>query len=75
MGTTPLAILTGAAAIAVAILVINHWQVMPSGYQGTVPFVYRLNRWTGVVDVCTVDPNTMRNPNSFEGAQFSCVVK
>ena len=36
------------------------------------PTVYRLNRWTGFIDMCEVDTSTMRNPNSFVGAELTC---
>jgi len=72
---TPAAIIVGAAIIAAAVLVTNHWQVMPGGYQGVAPMVFRFNRWTGLVDMCVVDPDTMHNPNSFAGAQLTCIAK
>lgn len=42
------AILTGAAAIAVALLICFHWEVTTSGNDA-----YRLNRWTGVIERCS----------------------
>jgi hypothetical protein len=70
--STPWAIIAGAAMIAIAVAVTNHWQVIPVPNQGITPTVIRLNRWTGLIDMCVVDPNTMRNPNSFAGAELPC---
>ena len=70
------AVIVGALMIALAILMTNHWEVMPRPQaitlQSTPPTVYRLNRWTGFIDMCEVDPSTMRNPNSFVGAELTC---
>ena len=66
------AIIIGGGLVALAILFTNHWQIM----QGSQGFsVYRLNRWTGTIDVCMPDPATMKNPNSFIGAEFICKAK
>ena len=75
--STSVAVIVGALMIALAILVTNHWEVTPRTpqaitLQSTAPAVYRLNRWTGVIDMCEVDPSTMRNPNSFVGAELTC---
>ena len=72
---TPLAIIIGATLIAASITVTNHWQIISGGYQDISPLVFRLNRWTGGIEVCSPDPYTMRNPNSFIGAEFACEIK
>ena len=70
------AVIVGALMIALAILMTNHWEVMPRPQaitlQSPPPTVYRLNRWTGFIDMCEVDTSTMRNPNSFVGAELTC---
>jgi hypothetical protein len=45
--STPLAIVIGAALIAVAILLVFRWEV-------AMPGVIRLDRWTGSVVHCTL---------------------
>ena len=74
--STPAAVIVGALMIALAILMTNHWEVMPRPQaitlQSPPPTVYRLNRWTGFIDMCEVDTSTMRNPNSFVGAELTC---
>jgi hypothetical protein len=72
---TPLAIIIGATLIAASIMATNHWQIISGGNQGISPLVFRLNRWTGGIEVCSPDPYTMRNPNSFIGAEFACEIK
>jgi hypothetical protein len=71
----PIAIVAGAALIAGAVLITNHWQVLPLHYQGISPMAPRLNRWTGRIDMCVLDPDTMRDPNSFVGAELVCTAK
>ena len=74
--STPVAVIVGALMIALAILMTNHWEVMPRPQAITLrsppPTVYRLNRWTGFIDMCEVDTSTMSNPNSFVGAELTC---
>jgi hypothetical protein len=72
---TPLAIIIGATLIAASIMATNHWQIISGGNQDISPLVFRLNRWTGRIEVCSPDPYTMRNPNSFIGAEFACEIK
>lgn len=49
----PIAILIGAVAIAGAILFAFRWEVaLGSGH----PPVVRLDRWTGTVTVCNINP-------------------
>ena len=62
-----IAIVAGCALIAASILVTNRWQIAAAGYgyngepQGTErEFVYRLDRWTGKVDVCDQDIERFR---------------
>jgi hypothetical protein len=72
---TPLAVIIGAALIVASVVVTEHWQIISGGYQGISPLVFRLDRWTGTIKVCSPDPDTMRNPNSFVGAEFACEIK
>jgi hypothetical protein len=66
---TPIAIAAGAVLIALAILITNHWQfaISSSGYGVAL----RLNRWTGTISICVVDPNSAKDP-SLTGAQLLC---
>jgi hypothetical protein len=57
---TPLAVIIGAALIAASVVVTEHWQIISGGYQGISPLVFRLDRWTGTIKVCSPDPDTMR---------------
>jgi hypothetical protein len=68
----PLAIVVGAAMIATAILVTNHWQVV---YTQESLMALRLNRWTGLVEVCMYDPDTQRDPKSLAGVELICKSK
>ena len=68
MGRT-IAILTGGMLIAAAILVTNHWQIEPDQRTATV---FRLNRWTGAVDMCALDAKSFASPNSLAGAKLAC---
>jgi len=63
------AIIAGAVVIALAILISNHWQfaISSSGYGVAL----RLNRWTGRISICVVDPNSTKDP-SLTGAQLAC---
>jgi hypothetical protein len=52
--SAPIAILAGAALIALAILVVFRWEIV-SGANGTL----RLDRWSGRIAICGgVDKNT-----------------
>ena len=63
------AIIAGAVVIALAILISNHWQfaISSSGYGVAL----RLNRWTGTISICVVDPNAAKDV-SLTGAQLAC---
>lgn len=67
----PLAVIGAAGFIALAYLAANHWQAVHAE-QG---YVYRLNRWTGAMDVCAIDPSTVKARSSFVGAKFICQAK
>jgi hypothetical protein len=62
----------GTAVIAAAILVTNHWQVVPT-QESLVAL--RLNRWTGLVEVCMYDLGTQRDPKSLAGVELACRAK
>jgi hypothetical protein len=65
-----IAIVVGAALVAGAILVTNHWTInTPSDGVMTAA---RLNRWTGEIEVCLIDPQTMAGPNNLRGAKVAC---
>jgi hypothetical protein len=68
----PIAIVAGAAMIAAAILVTNHWQIVRT-QESLVAL--RLNRWTGLVEVCMFDLDTQRDPKSLAGVELVCRAK
>jgi hypothetical protein len=68
----PIAIILGAVAIAGAILATNHWQVVRT-QESLVAL--RLNRWTGLVEVCMFDLGTQRDPKSLAGVELACRAK
>jgi hypothetical protein len=72
----PITIVAGAALIALAILVTNHWQLQsPGSSGGDIPAFLRLNRWTGTVDTCLVDPVALHEALSqhpLRGVQTDC---
>jgi len=68
----PIAIVAGAAVIAAAILVTNHWQLVPTR-ESLVAL--RLNRWTGLIEVCMYDLGTQRDPKSLAGVELACRAK
>jgi hypothetical protein len=65
-----IAILVGAVIIAAAIMATNHWSIRTPS-EGVVTAT-RLNRWTGEIDVCLIDPQTMTNANNLRGAKVDC---
>lgn len=71
----PIATIIAGALIAVAILVVGRYEATPLVYGGTWATIFRLDRWTGEVVGCAVDPDTMTNPNSFVGAKMICKAK
>jgi hypothetical protein len=68
MGTS-ISIIVGAIVIAAAILVTNHWEIVSTS--GGLLVVDRLNRWTGSIEICAVDPNTIHG-SEVAGARLSC---
>jgi hypothetical protein len=58
---TPMSIIIAGALIAAAILMTNHWEIVPTGFTAL-----RLNRWSGSVVACRTD----RVP--FAGVQLEC---
>ena len=56
MGNLVAAVIAG-ALIAVAILITNHWQLKTSSNDLQVSL--RLNRWTGQVGLCVIDPESV----------------
>jgi hypothetical protein len=47
-----IAIIIGGGLIAVAILITNHWEI---GGNPALDVTFRLNRWTGAVEICSID--------------------
>ena len=64
-----IAIIAGAGLIALAILVSNHWLIVAPQERGLG--IVRLNRWTGAIDICAINPDTIKG-NNVAGAQLRC---
>jgi hypothetical protein len=65
---TFISILVGAALVALAILLTNHWDMAtPTGSNLTM---MRLNRWTGTIEICSFDG--VGPSGSFAGAELRC---
>lgn len=60
------AIIAGSAIVGSSIALTNHWELSPGQIIGGGAF--RLNRWTGIVHLCLVDPASMRAP----GTRVTC---
>ena len=56
-----------AAAMLVAMLVANHWQLQAVDASTAL----RLNRWTGDVEICFVDNKSVPENGSLAGANLS----
>ena len=46
--TTPIAIIIASILLTTAMLIVGHWEIVPSAGAS----VYRLNRWTGSITAC-----------------------
>jgi hypothetical protein len=68
-----IAIVIGAGLIALAILVTNHWAIMPGG-SNSIAATIRLNRWTGAIDVCSISAKSPSGSNT-AGLQLTCEVQ
>jgi hypothetical protein len=66
-----IAIIAGAALIALAILVTNHWEIH-TGSNGMAATI-RLNRWTGDIDVCALDTTVKTAGATAAGLQLRCI--
>jgi hypothetical protein len=72
MGQT-FAIVAGSGLIALAILVTNHWAIIPGG-PNSIAATIRLNRWTGTIDVCSINAKSPTGANA-AGLQLTCDVQ
>jgi hypothetical protein len=62
--------ITASVVIAgVLILISNHWVIIAPQPGGLG--IVRLNRWTGSIDICAIDGNTIKG-GSVNGAQLTC---
>jgi hypothetical protein len=68
-----IAILVGSWLIALAILITNHWAIIPGG-PNSIAATIRLNRWTGSVEVCSVSAKSPTGSNA-AGLQLTCDVQ
>jgi hypothetical protein len=65
------AIVAAGAMIAAAILVTNHWTLLAGASDFTT--AVRLNRWTGAIDICFLDPNSLAaGAKTLAGARLEC---
>jgi hypothetical protein len=67
------AIVVGAGLIALAIMVTNHWAIIPGG-SNSIAATIRLNRWTGSIDVCSLNAKSVTGSNA-SGLQLTCEVQ
>ena len=68
-----IATIVGAGLIALAIMVTNHWEIIPGG-ANSIAATIRLNRWTGSIDVCALDAKSVTGSNA-SGIQLTCEVQ
>jgi hypothetical protein len=64
------AIVVAGAMIATSLLITNHWTL----YAGASDFTtaVRLNRWTGAIDICFLNTNSLAGAKTLEGARLEC---
>lgn len=67
-----LAVFIAGLLVAGAILVTHRFQIISGQTQGTVATIYRLDRLTGVTQVCFPDMSSHTIPGSIMGAKFVC---
>jgi hypothetical protein len=72
---TPVTIILGAILIAVAIAGTNRWQIVAGPQEGRFRTIFRMDRLTGRVQVCSIDADTLQFERSLAGAKFKCEVK
>ena len=65
-----LAIIGAGALIAIAILIINRWEIALT--PGNLVNLMRFNRWTGAAEICWLDPSTVKAQSSLAGAKYRC---
>ena len=56
-----------------AILLTNHWAIIPGG-ANSIAATIRLNRWTGAIDVCSINAKSPTGSNA-AGHQLTCDVQ
>ena len=66
-------IVVGAGLIALAIMVTNHWEIIPGG-ANSIAATIRLNRWTGSIDICSLNPASATGSTA-SGIQLTCEVQ
>jgi hypothetical protein len=65
-----IAIVVAGGLIALAIMVTNHWTINTPA-DGVVAAA-RLNRWTGAIELCSVDPKSLAGASSLAGGKVEC---
>jgi len=58
------------ALIAAAIMVTNHWTINTPA-EGVVAAA-SLNRWTGEIELCSVDPKSLAGGSTVAGSKMVC---
>ena len=66
-----IAIVVAGAMIAAAILVTNHWTLHTGASDFTT--AVRLNKWTGAIDICFLNPNSLAGAKTLAGGKLECV--
>ncbi len=60
-------ILVGAVAVAIALLITFHWEIIV-----TDSVTYRLNRWTGTIEICTARDDREPGAAFGSGIEYRC---
>ena len=68
-----IAIVVAGGVIALAILISNHWMIIPGG-SNSIAATIRLNRWTGAIEVCSLNAKTPTGTNA-SGLELTCEVQ
>jgi hypothetical protein len=68
-----IALVVGAGLIALTIMVTNHWTIIPGG-SNSIAATIRLNRWTGSIDVCSLNAKSPTGSNA-SGLQLTCNIQ
>jgi hypothetical protein len=62
------AIVVAGGLVALAIMLTNHWTIST---QNNIVSAARLNRWTGEIELCAVNPSTLSG-SDIRGGKVEC---